>query len=227
MINLFVNYYKTVNDERQQEIDKCLQNNLENDLIDRVIVFGEAKIPFVSNKLYEASTVTRPTYQDFFNETKLYGEDDINIISNSDIYFNDTIKAVLPMCKDVCYALTRTEVRNGNLVHFSDVHLGCPAHFSQDTWIFKGHVLIEGCDKVIAQNVINHSYEEIPFTLGVPGCDNVIASKIGMKYRLKNPNTIVQCVHLHANTGRPKYQFRITGDYSRWGKLKRVEESQL
>lgn len=41
--NLFVNYYKSANSERQKEIEICLQKNLDNDLIDAVYIVRDPK----------------------------------------------------------------------------------------------------------------------------------------------------------------------------------------
>jgi len=45
-INLIVQYYKCDDVERQQEIDTCLQNNLQNENLDTVHLLTEAQYDF-------------------------------------------------------------------------------------------------------------------------------------------------------------------------------------
>src|SRR5689334_21979810 len=102
----------------------------------------------------------RPTFKDFFSLiNQVTDEDDINIIANTDIYFDDEsiwlIKKWLQ--KDECFALSRWDI------YFD----GKPQHFNRrdtaDVWIFKGKIKdIPDCD----------------FTLGIPGCDNAICERI-------------------------------------------------
>lgn len=226
MINLYINYFAHSDPKRKQEIDACLKFNLDNPLINRIIVLAEEDLPFDDPKLVVLPTNKRPTFQDFFNLTRQYGEKDINIISNSDIGFNYTVGGVNSLAPNTCYALTRHELRRGVPIAFRAAN-GCPPHFSQDTWVFRGPIKLENCDRVLAFDTVVKDFKEIDFTMGVPGCDNVLAHYIGLSYLLKNPHSIIQCLHYHEEKSRPVYRFRVTGNRSKWGLLKKVNSSQL
>ena len=67
MINLFTSYYKDKNEERQKEIDFCLDKNISNGFIDKIYILSETDdAPFTSDKL-KIIPHKRPTFKDFFN----------------------------------------------------------------------------------------------------------------------------------------------------------------
>ena len=123
-INLFVNYYNCGDKERQKELDFCKKNHKECGFFNEIINFSE-----------------RPTYNDFFNATKEY-PNDINILTNSDIYFNETILEVRKIKQNECYALTRWEIDTDEegkekIVSFESKHSynkEAKARHSQDVW---------------------------------------------------------------------------------------------
>ena len=226
MINLFINYFEHPDRARKQEIDFCLKANINNKHISNIIVLNEGTLPYNHKKITELPVKSRPTFQHFFDLTHDYSENDFNIIANSDIFFDDTVVGVKNLNDSKAYAITRCEYNGGDLNEFT-AHNRCPPHYSQDVWAFKGHVKINNCREVMAQNLLNNQYNHIPFTMGVPGCDNVIAYYISMKYVVKNPHNIINCIHVHTNRSRPRYTYRMTGNMTRWGYLKRVPTSEL
>ena len=171
-MNLFINYFQCGDKERQKELDFCFNTNIESGLFKKIINFDD-----------------RPTYNDFFNATKVY-PNDINIFANSDIYFNETINLVRDMGVKDAYALTRWEIDNGEIVPFEEKHhynAEAKAKHSQDVWVFNG----------VAKNIRGN------FQIGVPGCDNRIAWEINNAgYRLSNPSDKIQCIHKHAEQAR-------------------------
>ena len=133
----------------------------------------------------------RPTYRDLFS---LCAEDAINIVANSDIYFDDTIRLCDKMQPNDCYALTRYE--RGKL-------WGRP-WWSQDVWIFKGSVK----DRLLKQPV--------DFRLGVAGCDNRIAYEIWEAgYAITNPCLSIKTYHKHESKFRTydREKEKIPGPY--------------
>jgi hypothetical protein len=177
MVNLYTSFYQDKNAKRQKELLYCLNQNILNPLIDNIflIVEGEVKLP-ISGKLIIVNS-ERPTYRNFFdlvNDT-VTSANDISIVANSDIYFNDTL-AQLDIKERQCIALSRWDKRKDGLRLHNE-------RFSQDTWIFKGKIRnVRFCD----------------FYLGIPGCDNRIAYELNRAgYRLFNPATKIQSIHYH------------------------------
>ncbi len=161
MINFFTNYYIDKNSDRQQELDLCLHNNFENKLLN-VVVLSD------SNRL---------TYNDFFNVINKYTDlDDINIIANSDIYFDESIEYALSLKAKQCYALSRWDINSDRTAtHFNRSD-------SQDCWIFRGKIT------GVAGN----------FFLGYRGCDNRIAHEIRQAgWEISNPSLTIKSYHLH------------------------------
>jgi len=178
-INLFVCVYSTENKRRQNEMDKCLRINKRNQFLNVVPIYNQDRL----------------TYNDFFkiiNEAS--GNDDINIITNSDIYFDSTIELAQHMLYKELYALTRWDL-NGNDLTFYNLS------YSQDSWIFRGKI-----------EDINAPYE-----LGKMGCDNKIAFEFFNKgYKVLNPSKSIITTHLHESNFRTYDYFDQYDGWTLW-----------
>lgn len=181
MINLFVNYYQDKDPERQKELDVCLKKNLENKLLNVVVIDSQ----------------TRMTYNDYFKLINNYSSfEDINIISNSDIYFDETIERTNILNAKQCFALTRWNFnQDGTSTYFN-------CSDSQDCWIFRGKIAdVEGS-----------------FFLGYRGCDNRIAYEFQRAgWNISNPSLTIISYHLHLSDVRnyslTDNEFLIPGPY--------------
>lgn len=163
-INLFVQVYQQENKDRQKELDVCLELNYHNHFITNIIEIED-----------------RLTYREIFDMTADY-PNGINIIANSDIYFNETIGWTKFMDNNSCYSLSRWDYIGRNLCVLFD------RKDSQDVWIFKGKV---------------HESIKGNFTLGIAGCDNKIAYEInGAGYKILNPSKTIHAIHLHESNHR-------------------------
>ena len=142
---------------------------------------------FDDEKVIEIPVSRRPTYQDFFElVNRNTGDNDINIIANTDIYLENDIEILNYLdLKRKCFALTRWDVDNdGNVKLFF-------MEDSQDTWIFKGKI-----PKIKSD-----------FQIGIPGCDARIAHEIfraGVK--ISNPSFSIKTYHLHLSDFRTHEQ---------------------
>lgn len=166
MINLFQNFYTEKNIFRKKEIDTCMANNSTNIYLNFIPIESEKRL----------------TFSDMFSFIdKVSSDDDINIISNLDIYFDASILKTLEMNSEEAFALSRWEVGYDGNVWFSN------REDSQDTWIFKGKV----------KNIFGD------FNLGFCGCDNRLAHEINVGgYRLSNPSKTIRTLHMHATNIR-------------------------
>lgn len=175
MINLFINYYKTENKARRKEIDNTLILNIENPLIDKIFLLIENKEYFYkkSPKIEYVYISKRPTYQVFFEIVNRYTkENNINIISNSDIYFDDSLNKI-NISENECFALSRDDILKNGLKFGND---------SQDCWIFRDKI------KKVKTDIC----------LGVWGCDNAIANILNnLGYSISNPSLSIKCFHNH------------------------------
>ena len=181
-ITLFTSYFDT-SDARQAELEHCLKKNIENPLIDKVVLLGE--------KGYEHPKVIhipheRPTYKDFFREANKYGSD-YSILANSDIYFDTSLSRLYGVGFHKTFlAISRHDVRRGRQILFDATGWGRRG-WSQDAWIWKGKIDIDGGD----------------YYLGLPGCDNKIAYEANQSgYRVSNPAREVKVFHVHDTNER-------------------------
>jgi hypothetical protein len=152
-----------------------------------------------NNALFNAVTIPegRPTFTDLFAMCRA---DAVNVIANSDIYFDHTLRDnIHKLDEDEVWALSRWDDAGTTLVPYHRAD-------SQDAWIVRG-----GPHEV-----------EAPYTMGMPGCDNAIAHElVKRRYMVTNPCMTVKAIHLHRSgyrtyrtgPGRPK-QYVVPPPYT-------------
>jgi len=190
LINLFINYYISLNKERQDEIDYCFRKNLDNLLIDKIYVFVSKKInfPFGSGDgRIQLIDLERPKYSDilhYFNSRDEFKES-YNVISNSDIYFDYSISFLDRIdMNNTCVVLNRWNIKKDENPSHSDKIK------SQDVWIFKGHTKKE----------LEASSN---FYMGKKACDCVFLNKLYKTgYRSVCPSYDIKAYHLHLSNYR-------------------------
>jgi len=207
---LITTYYQTSNNDRNNEINKCLIHNFLNKNIKTIYLLNNKiyDLYFIekNNKIKQIiisnDTNYKLKYNDaihFINENL---KNEICILSNSDIYFDNTLSKInYKNINDSLFALLRyDEDKNGNKNIFS--RYGLPRDDSQDCWIFK--------------SPLNIDLEKINFSFGTLGCDNIFASIIhDSKIKISNPSLDIISIHVH-NTEFRTYNIenRIYGKYA-------------
>lgn len=184
-INLFVNWYKPENLDRQKELLFCLVRNLSNEYINQIFLFG-SDLPEINNPKLKLISSERLTFLQLFQLMNYYRTDNntISILSNADIYFDYSLKSLSNNnFHNSVYCLSRYDIINKNLdVKFIN------RNDSQDSWIFQGKI------KNIDAN----------FFLGVRGADNKIAYLLKVNgYRVLNPSLSIRSFHYHLSNHRP------------------------
>ena len=177
-INVFTNYYSEKKDRRRLELEECVSNNVLNPHINY--------IPIVSQ--------TRMKFNDFFNIINDYtSDDDVNIICNLDIYFDNNITIAQRIKPGEFWCLARWDYkRNKKILH-------CNRPDSQDTWVFRGKMTKINAD----------------FEMGKRGCDNrlaFLAKEAGLN--VTNPSKSVKTIHIH-NSNIRNYNKRNKADLVR------------
>jgi hypothetical protein len=176
LLNLYTSIYPEKNPKRMAELRECLVNNAK--VFDVIWLIAELDengkldyLPDVSPAVINVLSINcRPTFRTMFNAVNnLSGNEDINVVANSDIYFKDRFKGPMP---GQSFALTRYE---------GDVFLN--RRDSQDAWVFSGKINVpKYCD----------------FHIGVPGCDNRLARELSVAgYQVLNPSLTIKTYHLH------------------------------
>lgn len=194
---LAIPYFNSVSDRRNSEYLICLQNNINNPLIDKILLLCETSISLPDNinseKLIIRVINHRPTYHDAFKITKYYSRKLFNtgrkimIIANSDIIFTEnSIMAInCRLDTNTVLALSRWNIKiSQDLKLFEELH---DHRDSQDSWAFL--------------NTIKNGH--FGFEMGIPGCDNRLAYELNkIKYRVINPAKSIVTKHLHLSDFR-------------------------
>jgi len=225
-MNLYLNYFIPENGKRKIELNKALEANIANRFIKKIIILSNDPVPFKSDKIEEYPIKGMPTYKDFFD---LFEEDQINVLSNLDISYNETIRHAERLENRTAYCITRHEIdAGGNLITFGAFHgKSAKPEWSQDTWIVRGKCKVDIPENATAQHTMTGQFKDIPFVMGVAGCDNLMAYYLKKKYVVKNPQTQIVCKHHHASQYRPQQVYRFTGATSRWGVITHVSDFNL
>lgn len=176
MIRIFTTIYAEERPARAAEYEECLRRNAERGWIDEIRLLMQGKDVRVPSlpKLHIRAIGTRPLYADYFSWINdVAGPDDISIVANTDIWFDDSVAVAARVLRaGQCFALARWE-RDG-LFDRND---------SQDCWMFRGPVADVRGD----------------FPVGVPRCDNRMLHELHVAgYTVRNPAFSVKCHHVHA-----------------------------
>jgi hypothetical protein len=186
-INLITQYFRVVNSKnivaKQNEIDYVLKTNCNNKYINKIFLLLEKDYEFLflseleKNKIVKIIIGKRLTYQDAFNFYNNQLKNQIAILSNSDIYFDDSLEILnkINWNLKLVIAPTRYEHYNNsydNVIYGYEQELGKQCSwvksyqesiYAQDVWIW--------CNEGIN---INKQYN-CEFNLGMLACDNHIA----------------------------------------------------
>jgi len=205
---LITSYYKTDNENRQKELDECLKKNVENSLISHIYLLNDIiyDLNFINNKskIKQFNIIDdnkKLNFKDAIEFINSYCYKDIVILSNSDIYFDNSLSLIENENFDnKIFCLLRHNIQNDGSVDIFR-HFGEPRSDSQDSWIFKSPLKVNTND--------------LNFTFGTLGCDNMFASIIHEQgYHLSNPSYDIIIYHLHNEEERSyTEEERIHGNY--------------
>jgi len=174
MVNLFTTYYE--DEKRSVELNDVLMQNMHNFTIDRIYLLDES-----GRMKLDRQISSRPAFQQIFDYVnEVTKDDDINIVANSDIFFDEEGIEIAKLLLDPndCWALTRWDAVTGEFMGRRD---------SQDSWFFRGKVKPGNYD----------------FQIGMPGCDNKLAYELQQAgYNISNPSLTILTFHLHKGEER-------------------------
>ena len=196
-INIFCQFFIHSNKERQDEILKCLKFNVENKYITNIYllnerIYSEEELDVSSNKIVQVDVKNRLKFKDVFdyiNDNNIQG---YNVIINSDIFFDETIKGLFKSdihLNKKMYALLRyeydeTDIKNSKIFG--------PRGDSQDTWIIHSNFSIGKKES----RVFN-------FEFGKPGCDNKMIYLMDiLGFEVLNDPEYIKSYHLHTTNIR-------------------------
>lgn len=184
-------YYVPDKGRRRREIQKCLEMNIKNPLIDKIVLLNEKESMsnYSSSKIQEVIIGKRLSYAavlKWIHENA--PKDTICVFANADIWLDEIMWKDVWTAKleNVFVALLRWDVQEDN----SPSKLFGPRNDSQDTWC----VLSDS----IKSRTWNWSSLEIPF--GKAGCDNAITVEmLRQKFLIVNPALSLKTHHYHTS----------------------------
>ena len=184
--------------ERLEELEKCLQFNIENDLIDEIHLFMETEFTnecLNNPKIKKIIFGERLTFKKAFDYGNQFDENIIKIVSNNDISFE---KESLQKIKKInltncCLALTRYNIKTYEpftyQFMYSSLRLKEIKYMSctQDSWIFT---------KV-------KTNDDMQFFFGINKCDNYIAYLLNKEnINVINNSLTIKTFHHHLSNLR-------------------------
>lgn len=199
MINLITSFYLPKNEERRNEVIKCLEKNIQSDNIEKIHLFldDEECKKFVEDKFGTEKVEIilfgkQPLYSDFFEYANKH-PGKICMISNSDIWLHSVSNVKLLEVlkgKKIAYSLTRHE--HNFKSPLIDRYLG-----SHDSFIFESPV---------DSSMLKH----VKFVQNVWGSENVLLYELRkINYELYNPCKQIVIVHEHKSEIRDENRTRI------------------
>jgi hypothetical protein len=199
-------YYKPDKARRRKEIDACLQANIENPMIDRIVLLNEtACLPAAfregagAGKVEERVIVDRLTYAHVFRWiAESAPADAIIAFANSDIFL-DTTSTRLLWSTDLSrkfLALLRWDVEGTDAAAQAAAKLFGPRADSQDTWIVSAASVREAFKAPT-------DFTGLDFPFGQGGCDNAITLELlRRRFVVANPALTLRTFHLHTSAVR-------------------------
>jgi len=189
-INLLVELYDSDFEKRNEEIIQALHANCMNPFISTIFAFASKDLELdykPHEKLRWVSTEHRMTFAKYFqfaNQRPARGVQ-INVIANSDIYFDQSLQHMHNMKLGDFLCISR----------WNKGELQGHAAYSQDVWAFLS-------SDYIPEGMIS----DADFFLGTQQCDNRIAFlAVKNGFRVLNPCHLIKCHHLHEDEDEITY----------------------
>jgi hypothetical protein len=199
---LLQQYYIPTNTKRAKELKHCLEVNLKNPFLDKILLLNETDLQSVlpkHPKLNQQVIGHRLQYADIVQTIQTQVPEDVLVaFANSDIYLDHTWRQLWSVeLKDTFLSLLRYE----EPVNESDppVIFGISGSSalgradSQDTWVLH------------SSSVKNRTWDlkTLQFEFGRAGCDNAInVELLRKKFVVANPALSLQTIHCHASEFR-------------------------
>lgn len=204
---LITTYYKSKNEDRQKELDKCLLKNYENKNINKIYLLNNElyDLNYKGNKIIQIIISKEKNYILKYNDAIEFINNNLKnkicILSNSDIYFDETLSKINNYnIKDNLFALLRyDEEEDGSKKIFTRHNI--PRDDSQDCWIFK--------------SPLNVDITKLNFSFRTLGCDSIFSTIVqDANINVSNPCYDIIITHIHKTDYRTyNADDRIHGKY--------------
>lgn len=206
MKRLLIEYWDCPIQERKKELDQTIQMNIDSGLFDEICIFSESQ----TDNFHNANVLVgaRKTVSEMISySNSISSDEDVNILSNTDIFFDNSIEHLNELENDDVYCLSRWEdnipfnrfiysnsihddfsVDNKDIDYIIKTDVQNLYSMSADVWCWKGKINIQKGN----------------FNLGILGCDNVLSYQFRLSGKtISNPFHKVKVHHNHKSNLRP------------------------
>jgi hypothetical protein len=206
-VHIFTQFFIHRDSIRNREIRQCLRLNADNPFVTKIHLlneklYSEEELGTTTDKIVQLDIGHRLKFSDVFQYIRKCGVKGYLILTNADIFFDNTINNV-KMSKlafeKMAMVQLRFEYRGDDSIDSPIQNLGVntcaifgPRFDSQDTWIFHSNFMIS-----------KRQERALGFEFGKPGCDNklVYLLKI-MGFKLYNDPVYLKTYHNHKSDQR-------------------------
>lgn len=200
--------------QRQKEIDYCLEKNIENKYINKIILLNEKPYEldiFDNQKIQSVDIGKRLSYQEAIKYAKSLNLNDKFILSNNDIFFDDTLQIVENQdLNNKIIALTRHEFDGSSKLE--QYHIP-PMYDKERDTIYKVNRCWSHDAWIFDKSIPNFRCE---FLLGVIGCENsFILAAIMKNIKVENGYPYIKANHFH----KSKIRIRKLKNYTHSDKI--------
>jgi hypothetical protein len=188
MLIFITTLYTPCDPDRAAEYMSCLQSNLAHPAIDQVKVLLETPsdndfgfLQAIDHPKLEVIPIRkRPFFSDAFSLANQSGDNQIAVICNGDIYFdqNSQLERAQAVGVNELWTISRYEEEPGDQWRLFEL----AAEGSHDCWIFRTPL---------------RSFQS-DYHLGILGCDEILSQRaVESGFSVSNPCLTIQCRHLH------------------------------
>jgi hypothetical protein len=198
-INIFCQFFIHSDVKRFSEIKKCLEYNVKNKYITKIYLLNEKiytddDIGIKSDKIVQYDIGRRLKFKDVFEYILTNNIKGYNIMINSDIFFDETLKNLYRSDIHVnkkMFAQLRYEYDEKD---YTKSKIFGERGDSQDSWIIHSNFNVEKSQTRIFN-----------FEFGKPGCDNKLTYLFSLLgYQVINDPQFIRTIHVH-NTNIRNY----------------------
>jgi hypothetical protein len=196
-MKLLIEYFKSKNEQRDIEYLTSINENINCSHFDKIYVFisDDSVLNTQSPKIEIVKIPNRPTFKFLFEWSNQNLTNEICVIANTDIFFDDTLSNInITNIENKFIALTRWDLINHNgqwgIQYYNHQWRGniTTALLSQDSWIYKTPIKVD---------------DRSDFMMGKPGCDNRIVQIMQEQgYNVINPSMKIITKHIHLSNYR-------------------------
>jgi len=197
VIRLVIEYWNSSDEERNIEVKNTINKNIKSGYFDHIIIFTqsyEGTSDIIKQEIVDLHIGFPKRYCDMIDYiNEITSENDINIISNSDILFDETIVNSNKVERGEVYCLSRWEngTPYGEMIIATDNQTKYKT--TADTWVWLGKL-----NYISAYDFRNNLFFFGDYCLGEIGCDNAFAFDLVIsKYVVWNPFDKIKCHHIH------------------------------